>query len=86
MRTDHEWSLYPEGQGYDSTLRATWDGVHKASTTSNNEVTDTMRFGRGRIGALFSKVFLLQVKLMDPNILEHAPCHFVYQFRIAPVS
>lgn len=58
QKTDKEWMLYSEGPGYDSTLRSTWDGVHKSSQTSQNEVTHSMRFGKGRIGLSIQFTFV----------------------------
>ncbi len=46
QKTTDEWSLYPEGYG--STMRSKWSGVHKATTTSTNEVTHSMLYGKGR--------------------------------------
>ena len=45
--TQKEWALYPEG--YDTTLRCSFKGVHKATETTDKEVTDSMLFGRGKI-------------------------------------
>lgn len=45
--TEKEWTLYPEG--YDSTLRTSFDGVHKATETTEKEVTDSSLFGRSKV-------------------------------------
>lgn len=48
-RTDKEWMLYPV-EGKDATLRTKWAGVHFASSYSVQELSDKMRFGKGRHG------------------------------------
>lgn len=54
-RSGNEWILYPERKGYDATLRSSWEGQHKATATSHDELTHQMRFGRGRNVAVIDK-------------------------------
>ena len=60
-RTDKEWQLYPEGSGYDATLRCTFTGVHRATQRSLTELTPAMLLGRNRSG----KDQLVQVGLTE---------------------
>ena len=45
-RSDNEWLLDPGLTNIG--LKCVFDGTHKATNTSNNEITHTMLFGRGR--------------------------------------
>ena len=51
--------MYPEGRGYGATLRSTWDGVHKSSATTDNEIP----FNRIRKGRLCKSGFSKKTKL-----------------------
>ncbi|XP_041354401.1 spermatogenesis-associated serine-rich protein 1-like [Gigantopelta aegis] len=45
-RSDNEWLLDPDLTNIG--LRCVFDGTHKATNTSENEITHTMLYGRGR--------------------------------------
>ena len=46
MRTNKEWLLDPDLSN--KGMKCTFDGEHKATRTSSNELTHQMLFGRGR--------------------------------------
>lgn len=46
MRTNSEWLLDPGLSN--KAMKCTFDGEHKASRTSSDEITHKMLFGRGR--------------------------------------
>lgn len=45
-RTTEEWAMYPEG--YDVTMRCTWEGIHKASSLSADEFSHFTLYGNKR--------------------------------------
>ena len=49
-KTKDEWNIFPEG--YDSTLRSNFDGVHKATAVSDKEISHTELYGKGKMGKL----------------------------------
>ena len=61
-----EWGMYPEGpKGYDATLRCTFDGKHKATNQSQEEITHAMLLGKSRLGKIFCTIFVAAIILLD---------------------
>ena len=47
-KSTNEWMMYPEGPGYDATLRCKWDGEHIGSQYCAKEISHTELYGKGR--------------------------------------